>query len=271
MGRSFQHEGLSLEYETIGNGKKTMLAFHGFGSSSGLFRILEPSLGKHFTIYSFNLPYHGNSHVSHQLAEKGITSKFLNNYFTKFLESISTNEFSLIAYSIGGKLALTLIGLFPEKIKEVFLFAPDGIKISPWYKFVTGTPPGKWIYKRLMHHPDRYLRMVNALERVKLLDSRTANFVKGTLNSPLRRMMVFNTWMSLKNIRPDMGHIRQTINSNRIRIHLFFGKYDKLIPPAIGIRFSKGLDQRDALHILDTGHQLIREKTNAEINKILSG
>jgi len=65
MGNVYEHDGLSLEYEIIGDGDKTMFAFHGFGISAELFRNLESSLGKKYTIYSFNLPYHGLSQLNH--------------------------------------------------------------------------------------------------------------------------------------------------------------------------------------------------------------
>ena len=176
----------------------------------------------------------------------------------------------MLGYSIGGKVALKLIELFPDEMKDVFLFAPDGIKISFWYRFVTRTDLGKWVYKRLMLHPSRYMRIVNAFESIRIVPSHTANFVRNSLDTAAKREMVYQTWMCLRHMDPDTGKVCKIINERNLNFHLYFGKYDKVIPQFIGERFVRGLRNKKSLHILDAGHQLIKEKTNAELEKILS-
>lgn len=270
MSLSFQYDGITLEYEIIGNGEKAMFAFHGFSNSMEMFRVLEPSLGKNYTIYSFNLPYHGNSTLDAETTIHGIDTLQLQKYFKNFLWHIHHSYFSLLGFSIGGKVALKLIELFPDELKDVFLFAPDGLKISFWYRFVTLTDTGKWIYKRLMLHPSRYMRIVNILESIRIVPSHSANFVRNSLDTAAKREMVYQTWMCLRRLDPDTEKISNIINERNLNFHLYFGMYDKVIPQFIGERFARRLRNRNSLHILEAGHQLIKEKTNAELERILS-
>jgi len=267
---SFSHEGILLEYITFGSGDKPMFAFHGFSNSAEMFRVLEPSLGKKFTIYSFNLPYHGESIVDKETALHGIDTLQLQKYFKNFLWHIHHTYFSLLGYSIGGKLALKLIELFPDEVRSVLLFAPDGIKLSYWYRFVTGSMPGKWIYKRLMLHPARYMRIVNVFENLRLVNPQTAVFVRNSLDTHGKREMVYKTWMCMRNLDPDTRKIKNIINEKNLDFHLFFGKYDKVILPSIGKKFARGLRNKKSLHILDAGHQLVKEKINHELENIFS-
>ncbi len=269
MSLFFEREGIHFEYEIIGHGEKTMLAFHGFSNSSGMFRVLEPSLGKRYKIYSFNLPYHGESVVDEETRLSGISEEQLKVFFQFFLQDIKETRFSVLAFSIGGRIALKLIELFSEDVQDVFLFAPDGIKISFWYRFVTRTIWGKWIYKRMMLHPTRFMRYVYVFEKLKLVHPRTANFVRNSLDTDEKREMVYNTWMCIRHLDPDIKSVQQIINEKKMNVHLFFGKYDKVIPPSIGKNFTSRLKNKNALQIVEAGHQLVKEKMNAELEKIL--
>ena len=51
---------LKLEYITFGNGKETLICFHGFGQEAQGFLAFETTLGKQYTIHSVNLFYHVN-------------------------------------------------------------------------------------------------------------------------------------------------------------------------------------------------------------------
>lgn len=270
MRHSFQCEGINLEYEIFGTGKQPLFAFHGFGNDASMFRVLEPSLGKKYTIYSFNLPFHGSSTVDEETGIHGIDTLQLQKFFRGFMWEVHTTFFSSAGFSIGGKIALKLIELFPDEVKEVFLFAPDGIKISFWYHFVTRSGLGRWTYKRMTRHPRRYMHIVRALEFMGLVHPRTANFVRSSLDSKEKRETIFNTWMCFRYLEPDTDKIRRIVNANGIGFHLFFGKFDKVIPPFIGKKYAKGFRQKNSFHLVNSGHQLVKEDLNEELDKILS-
>jgi pimeloyl-ACP methyl ester carboxylesterase len=270
MSHIFESEGLRLEYQTFGSGDRAMFAFHGFGSTSEMYRLLEPALGKKYTVYSFNLPFHGESSMDEETAGQGIYPVQLKKYFKNFLWHIHASYFSLLGYSIGGKVALNLVELMPDEVQDVFLFAPDGIKISPWYRFVTNTFPGKWVYRRLMLYPQRYMGFIKGFEKLRLIHPRTANFARSALDTVEKRKMVYNTWQCFRHLDPDIRKVQQVMNEKNLNVHLFFGKYDKVIPPSIGKKFVNGLRKKSALHVMESGHQLVKENANAVLEEILA-
>jgi hypothetical protein len=54
-----------------------------------------------------------------------------------------------------------------------------------------------------------------------------------------------------------------------VSIQLFLGKYDTIIPPSVGKNFQDKIGKNVSLHILDTGHNLMKPNTLLEISNIL--
>ena len=262
-------KGFNWEYETFGNGNEPLLAFHGFGNHASDFKVLEPSLGKKFKIISFNLPFHGKS--VHDLSSKEVSysNDDVKELFEKFLAENSIKTFSLMGYSLGGKIALQLIELFPDRINTVILFAPDGIRNNWENGFVTNTSLGKRLYQRIINDPSSLFKVAKLLKALKIINPKLLDFVHNQLSTREKRQLVWDVWRCFRDIKPNIINIRRIVNKNRITIHLFFGKYDSIIPPSIGKKFASGLTDKNALHIIESGHNLIREKMNAELSRVL--
>ena len=244
-----------------------LLAFHGFGNLGSDFRVLEPSLGKKYKLVAFNLPYHGNSRIDESLKQKTISKDILKELFRLFLHQHHVEKFSLMGYSLGGKIALQLIEFFPDQINAVFLFAPDGIRNNWSNSFVTGTVAGKKLYSRVIEDPARLFRIVKMLRAMNLIHEKMSDFVYSSLSSKEKRQQVWDVWMCFQAIRPNMPAIQQLINKHEMTMHLFFGKYDRIIPPSIGESFLSGLSDKTCLHVVEMGHHLIREKMNTYLSE----
>ena len=76
---------LDLKYIKIGNGIKNALAFHGFGQDNSYFAPFESIFGQEYTIYCFNLPFHGDDTTikSGIPATKDMLKDFFQNFFDK--------------------------------------------------------------------------------------------------------------------------------------------------------------------------------------------
>lgn len=70
------------------------------------------------------------------------------------------------------------------------------------------------------------------------------------------RYKVFQCWMLHRNTVPDLNKVSEIIQTNKIRLLLFFGKYDIVIPPKLGERFAKKCKKPESLHLLEIGHRL---------------
>lgn len=252
-----------LHYLEFGEGEEYLLAFHGFGCSAEDFKIFEESLGKKYRIISFYLFHHGLSEYPQKRIEKHtLRNRELKAIINTFLEEKNIDRFSLMGYSIGGKIALACMEYFSEKINSVYLFAPDGLKPSPWVKLVTGFKPGKAAYKFIIKHPSLFFSFIGFLKDKKLLHERLYKFVKTQMESEARRLQIFKVWMTFSRIKPDLKNIQKILSDYKINMHLFFGKYDRVIQPKTGRRFVKLMKGRAKLHIIYAGHRLVSEKTN---------
>jgi len=109
MSHFVSYKGFHWQYESYGSGTEILFAFHGFGNHCSDFKILEPSLGKKYKIISFNLPYHGNSSIDESVFNKSISKNELKELMFQFLLRHHVTRFSLMGYSLGGKIALQVI------------------------------------------------------------------------------------------------------------------------------------------------------------------
>src|SRR5690349_5025567 len=108
-----------------------MLAFHGFGQGKEAFSTFGEALSSDYTLYSFDLFFHGKSEWNYE--EEPLEKEFWSEIIQRFLKEQDIRSFSVVGYSMGGKFALATVEAFPTHVKEVYLLAPVGIWISPWY------------------------------------------------------------------------------------------------------------------------------------------
>jgi pimeloyl-ACP methyl ester carboxylesterase len=247
-----------INFIRFGRGEKLLIALHGTGRDAEMFRVLEPSLGNRFTIISVDLPFHGMTEWNEK---EQMNDTDVRELFTLILKNETKVRFSLLAFSLGGKLALTVISLLAEKIDEVILIAPDGIYTNAWYKFALLPWVGNPLFKRLVHHPESFAFIANALKRFHLIPEKLHKFAFVQMDSVEKRQQVYNVWMAFGKLKPDIFLIKKLINKYNIKTTLIFGEYDAVIPPSIGEKFIAGLKNAELL-ILPKGHNLVKEELN---------
>ena len=102
-----------------------MLAFHGFGRTLDDFKTFKQSLCSQYNIHGFNLFHHGNAeYPNDRITSNTLTKPELKDMLAAYLEAHNIERFSLLAYSIGGRVALCMMEWFPEKVDAVYLYAP---------------------------------------------------------------------------------------------------------------------------------------------------
>ena len=257
-----------MPYQVFGHGHKTLFAFHGFGRNAHDFKLLEPSLGNSYKIVSFDLFYHGSSDAP-TLNTFNYTPKDLKEMIIQYLHKQNLERFSLLAYSLGGRISLQIIELFPDQIDRVFLFAPDGLKYTWWYNLSTKTIIGNKLFKRFVKSPDIYFLIFKSLNKVGILKNSVFKFLNLQLDSQSKRQKVYDTHLFYRNIHPDLEKIQAILNTKPIKLYLFFGRHDAIIPSSYGRKFLKGLNDKTSLHVLESDHLLIKESVNAVLTRII--
>lgn len=247
------YKGYALHYSVFGNGPNALLAFHGFGGTGNDWSVFEKELGIDFTIYAFDIFYHGKSKIDDAIDKPNFGKAELSEIVEAFMNVKKLNRISLIGYSLGGKLCLCLVEMLPGKIHNVFLMAPDGIKIGFWNKFVSQTKVGHLVFKQVVKNPKPALTLLKLLKKGKMIHHKVNSFVQIQLEEEHNRSRILKMWLLFKDLIPNKTRIQKHIFRYNINFVMFFGRYDLIIPVKLGKQFQKGL-KKPALHILECGH-----------------
>ncbi|AKD02231.1 alpha/beta hydrolase [Pontibacter korlensis] len=249
-----------LHYRVIGHGSRVMLAFHGYGQSSSYYLSMERALGADYTIYAFDLFFHGRSELHKR--NMPLTKEFLSAFIEHFLEKQGISQFSLMAFSMGGKFALTLVEYMPQRIQELFLIAPDGIKTSFWYNIATYPGWLQQLFKHTVLRPEPFFRMLRMLHKYNLVHKSLLRFAHYQMDSMPKRLRVYRSWVGFRDLNFDIRKIVKQLNQHHVSVTMFLGEYDEVISPKRVAVFVDALE-KGKLVLLKTGHSyLLQEVAN---------
>lgn len=259
MDQSIQYENTILHYRISGTGQKPLLIFHGFGQDRLAFTEFLKKISSDYTIYSFDIFFHGHSEWNQ--GEKPLEKSYWKKLLSVFLSHHKIDRFSLMGFSLGGKFALASLELFPEKTADIFLLAPDGIKISPWYTLATFTSGTRQLFQSMVLKPERFHWIANLAFRLGFIDKGILRFVESQMNTKEKREQVYFSWVVFRRLKFNLNHIASLINSNNIGVSIYVGKYDKVITAPSMERLLKHV-ARHKFEILETGHNGLISKLN---------
>ncbi len=257
-----------MAYKEFGNGDNVLFAFHGFGRDADDFKIIEPSLGAAFRIVSFDLFYHGRSDSPENPEQSNYLDIDLKEMIDQYLLKNNIKTFSLLGYSLGGRICLKLIELYPDKIENAFLFAPAGLNESWTYDAIIGTKLGRWLFKNFITNPKPFFIILKTLKSLGLINNSVYKFFHLQLDTEKKRLKVYDTHLFYRHIIPQWKIVIEHINNEKMNFHLFFGRHDTIIPPSIGKRFIRKIHQKKSLHILESGHHLLKDSLNDVLIKL---
>lgn len=242
----------TIHYRYSGDGPNVVLCFHGFGTFASTFDWLASHVPGHIFI-AFDLPFHGQTHWNEGAA-------FLPQDMLEIIDSCphaTTLKFSLMGYSMGGRICLQLAQLIPDRINNIVLLAPDGLHLNPWYWFATQTTLGNRFFKTVMEEPRQFIQLLNKASSLHLLNKGVMKFVDRYLEDDAVRKQVYTVWTAFRKFKPDLNKLAQLINNHQIPMHLIYGRYDTIIPQGAGEKFFHRLHGRKKMDVLDTGHQIL--------------
>lgn len=253
-----------IHYSCQGTGPRLLFCFHGYGESAETFSFLAESLETEFTLIAIDLPLHGRT------GWQGDNLFFDPADLLSLMEEISstlpgrTGPWTLLGYSMGGRVALYLLQLAPEKIGKLVLLAPDGLRINPWYWLATQTRTGNRLFNFTMRHPAWLFILLRIGNALKCVNPGIYTFTTRYIGNIKVRQNLYARWTILRGFRPKQGPIRNSIRSRNISVRLIYGRYDRIISAKSGLRFQKGIGEHCTLRLLPTGHHLLQTE-NGEI------
>ena len=260
-----QYQSHKIHYILFGSGEKLLLCFHGFGESAFNFSVLQPSLKNIYRVVSIDLPFHGLTQWHQQFFSKSDLKNILNLFSNQF----GQKKFSLMGFSLGGKIVIGAVNEMPELIEEIFLISPDGLRNNIWYNLAIYPAWGRKLFLHMVKHPQKYFAAARFLAWLRIIPKALNKFLETQLETEAKRQFSFDMWYCIKDFDTDVKTARGLLNQFQIHSYLFFGEYDKVIKPIIGKKFVKGLANTQLI-ILSKGHHLVKEYLNHEITKALN-
>ncbi|TWV99261.1 alpha/beta fold hydrolase [Chitinophaga pinensis] len=248
---------LKSRFHTIsdGTGEELLICLHGFGENAETFSRLHYSLGGYFTIVSLDLPLHGKTEWKE---ERPFSMEDLKAVILLILQHYRFKTFSLMGYSMGGRVSLCVVQLLAERIDRLYLLAPDGLKDNRWHMFATQTRIGNKLFKYCTYHPQLFFGLLHTWRFLRFISKGLHKFTFNSMNTLDKRERVYFVWTCMGQMMPDRELCKQQLKKYRISSLLLFGKYDRVIPPVLGVRFMDGTFPCE-MQVLEKGHQLICE------------
>lgn len=242
-----------------------MIAFHGFGQNGHMFAPLKESFAQEYTIYSFDFAYHGKTEWKEAIA---CTKAEAIVMLKEFIHQQGFEKISLMGFSMGGRIVMSLIADLAPVLNEVFLLSPDGISERVYYRDVLANKFGDAAFKQMLKHPEILINATHLFSKIGLTKKYVADYVKSYLGEERRRKRIYNIWLSMQTFRTNLKGVRKVAEQNHLKIYLFWGKRDKVLPVKYAHRFKKAVPQCELI-LLDGGHFIVDERLNPVINHLL--
>ena len=260
-----------ISYYRYGSGSDIAICFHGYGEDGQLYAFFEKYAGSNFTFLAIDLPFHGKTEWNEGLNFSAddlqqIVREIVTSNSFKFP---SSERLTLLGFSLGGRIALSLYQAQPQNIEKVILLAPDGLKVNFWYWLSTQTIMGNKLFAFSMKNPGWFFRFLKAANRLKLVNASILKFVNYYIGNKEARQQLYQRWMCLRNLKPDHKRIKRYIRQYKTKTRLIYGKYDRIILPVRGEKFKNGIEDYCTLIVIDSGHQVVHENHIQQILPVL--
>lgn len=254
--RYFRHSDIFLHYTIYGEGSLPIFFFHGFGLSGQIFEELENVLPSEYIVYNFDLPYHGKTQW--RAGEEPISQEFWEGLMDAFCKEKNIHTFSLLGYSIGARIVWSMAISFPNRIKEVIVIAPDGIRSSIWYTAATHTSLSRIIFKKMLLN--NYVQIFLKISQfLRLAPKITVRFAEGQLATEEQRKRVYYTWIIFRKLKSDKEKLASVLNQFEIPLTIYLGAQDKIIMYRTIEPLVKHLKQKNVI-TLQAGHSNLIHK-----------
>jgi len=269
MGSFFiPYKSSKVHYNKTGNGEKILLCFHGYGESCASLDFIEKYIIADFTLIAIDFPFHGQTVWNEGLVFRPEDLLIILEEIIQ-ATSLKTSKIYLLGFSMGGRVALHLSQIIPNKIEKLFLIAPDGLHVNFWYWFATQNYFGNKLFHFTVQHPAWFFSLLTISNKIGLINQSIFKFANYYLHDKQMRTDLYNRWITMRKFKPNIKKIKKNIITNNIQMRFLYGEFDRVIRYTNAKKFMQGIESNCTLSILHSGHQLLQEKNADEIVRLL--
>lgn len=237
-----------------------LVAFYGYGQSSAIYSGLYNKIRETHNMLIIDNPMWDYS--------QDIYPKDLQQYIAGQLRHYKIESFSSVSYSMGSRLNLYLPLFFPKRLRKIIIIAPDGITYNFWNRVAISTPWGRRIFKYFAENGKAYMNALLFFHRIGVVNKSMYAFSKWNMRDEDRRKSVYNAWMNMRFLRPDLNEVNEQVGQNQTELISFFGKRDPVIPLKVHERCKKMLSNGKH-ELIDADHNILSDKLFQRIKKEL--
>lgn len=242
----------TISYLKIGQSKPLLIALHGFGEEAASFMPICPALEQTFTIVAMDLPFHGQT----QWLQEEFTLQDFINIFQAISAQEEQSHFSLLGYSFGGRIAMSVLFYLAPQIEQLFLIAPDGLNTKVLSTMMLVPVPIRQALRQRLVESGKLRQWLSLQSKKENLPVYVRKFIRHQLNSPERIEIAFQCWISANHFQLTLSKVKKHLQKHQIPTHLYLGKRDKIIPVKSGLPLAQNLPNV-YIHLLDTGHRML--------------
>lgn len=254
-------EHISLKYKKsiinclkVGKGKELLVAFHGYGDRASLFVQMVKRMPERFTLYAVDLPIHGKS----KWKGKRIDGRDFVWILREILKKENEVFCSLMGFSLGARIVLYLTEKVPHLVQHIYLIGPDGIMSSGLYRTVQKIPDS---FKRVTFNllvNKQTARLAKSLHKRGWINHHNYRFSEVNFATRQKRRRLLIYWLSLKHVSPDWNKVRKKIVEHKIKMRLYLGTHDELIPSKAGRLITDDVENAEVFFLNANHRQLNR-------------
>lgn len=260
-----EEEDLKLSYLIFGEGSETVVCLHGHGKNAEDFLFLKD---RGIRVISINLFLHGKSTFSNtRINDNLITKNDVEKLLGKLLIKEKVEQFHLIAYSQGGRFALSILPYFSVNILSLHLLAIDGLNDKNFYSWSQRRWWARKLFKRWTEKPNELISIAKFLVRIKLIHPKIVDFLNFYAADRDKITLAYKTWSAFRKLRPNPKILKPYLNNKSMRFKLIIGERDKIITAKSAKNFLQEVKREDALIIIDAGHDFFRPEIIEIIDK----
>ncbi len=266
MQKKIQYLNSIFSYYVYGNGEQAVFCFHGYASVGYRFEVLEPYLGKDFTLISVELPFHSDTRWNeHRM--------FYANDLHQVLTLISKQEnlqkdIWLLGYSLGGRIVLDYFSHKPDHVQKIILLAPDGLHKIFWYWLIAETHFGNFLLRVLNRSSAWAVSLIKFFYRIKAINGSIYVLAKEFLTDKEERKLLVKRWITLRKMHPNLKKVGAKLKKHNVHVYTMFGEHDKVIDPE-NINYLAAVAPENVHGFtINGGHILLREPHAREISKL---
>jgi pimeloyl-ACP methyl ester carboxylesterase len=236
----------------VGVGKQLFIGFHGFANSARYMLPLAKSLSDDSTFYAMDLPFHGESDWQHSY----FNALDIAEICEKIMERENCSLFSIVGFSMGGRIGIKLLEVIPHAIDKLYLISPDGFG-TRWVRHLEKIP---FKFRLKLANWDKIdltlLKFTKFLENTGAINGLPHRFFKNHLNDIDRRNRMFGSWVSLSHFSVKPRRIKRNLKGSGKEVMLIFDRKDPIISSKKAIRRVSRLKSYANLVQTDGGHKI---------------